>query len=158
MKILTNQTTTHSHHNLSPQYNWPSIPRTRIDTRSNRKTRSYTAAEGGCGPLSPPPPGLHTAKTSKCQIPNNFKITFTHKPKFLQDPGQSDLLIPSTLTSKISRSQPITHSRRGDPCTTPAASSDQAVGRLAEVIKNSFSLHKLEQTLHPPAVQRDSKQ
>lgn len=83
-----------------PQYNRPSIPGTRRDSRSNRKTRPCPAAEGGWGPFFPPPqlpPGApRTAKTSSRPIPSTFKITLAHKPKFLQDPRPPDLPIPST--------------------------------------------------------------
>lgn len=62
-----------------------------------------------------------------------------------------------TQASKNHHKNSITSSYRLDPYTTLNALDRGRFGadrRLAEVIKNSFSLHKLEQPLPPPAFQK----
>lgn len=112
VSILTNKiTTTGSRHSLSQ----PPIPGTRMEKLQETpgatgKAGLCTTADRAWGPFLPPPsfsPGNPTQQILRdTLISSTLKITFTHKPKFLQDPEQPESPIPSPRSPPTANPSP----------------------------------------------------
>lgn len=91
-----------------PQHNKPSIPGTRTDPRSNRRTRPCGAAEGGWGHSSL----LHNCPLEHHTQPNSQHLQ-NNSHSHAQVPTRSRAIRPAnpihTLASKASHSQPTYH-------------------------------------------------